>query len=38
MNGQPGSPPADHVIADLDGLVALVHGETVNRAPLPGDS
>ena len=33
-----GLPPADHVIAGLDGLVALVHGETVNRAPLPGDS
>jgi putative hydrolase of the HAD superfamily len=33
-----GLSPADHVIADLDGLVALVHGETVNRAPLPGDS
>jgi len=33
-----GLPPADHVIADLDGLVALVHGKTVNRAPLPGDS
>ena len=33
-----GLPPADHVIAGLDGLVALVHGETVNRAPLSGDS
>ncbi len=33
-----GLPPADHVIADLDGLVALVHGETVNRAPLSKDS
>ena len=33
-----GLSPADHVIADLDGLVALVHGETVNRAPLSGDS
>jgi putative hydrolase of the HAD superfamily len=30
--------PADHVIADLDGLVALVHGENVNPAPLTGDS
>ena len=30
--------PADHEIAGLDGLVALLHGETVNRAPLPGDS
>jgi putative hydrolase of the HAD superfamily len=33
-----GMHPADHVIAGLDGLVALLHGETVNRAPLPGDS
>jgi FMN hydrolase / 5-amino-6-(5-phospho-D-ribitylamino)uracil phosphatase len=30
--------PADHVLADLDGLVALFHGKTVNRAPSPGDS
>ena len=33
-----GLSPADHVIADLDGLVALVHGETVNPLSPSGDS